>query len=729
MTRKTIAGTILHAALLATTAIAVPAVAQDAADHPAAEQDDGNVIIVTAQKRAQDVQDVPISMTVVSGDDLTDLNIKDFTELDRFVPNFYVQSSPGNNAFYIRGIGSAPGTLNFEQTVGLFVDGIYGGHARQFQAPFLDVERIEVLRGPQGALVGKNTSAGAISIISAKPTRTLEAMLDSSYEFEQGGTQVFGVVSGPLSSAVSARVAAQYQDRGGYVENIVRGGQEPRTKSLFGRASVLIDPGSGADLLLKIEGGHTDIAGNAIERNDRPLDALERDAGGFPGFVDGDFDNTNTLNAAATANFYLGDHTLTAITGYSSYDYDKRLDADFRAANLFGSHFAENFAQYSQEFRLVSPTTRPLEYVVGLYGHINDYDLYQATRTAPNLSERKFTQENTAWSAYASSTYKLTEALRLLGSLRYTYDHKRARQVVQNVSPVTGAITPVRTLVGERTEHEWDPSVAVQFDATPEVMVYASWGRGSKAGGFVGGAPTTLQSQFEVEPEQSETWELGAKMALLDRRLRWNFAAYRTTFDNLQVSTYVSGSAPPVFVTQNAGSARSQGIETDFAFEAARGINLTGSLAYLDAKYTDFLGANCLYDNPTCTVATNNIAGTVLPRSPKWSGTLGFDAAVPVSAAIDFVASGGMTFRSFVFLEDSLRPEAGQPAYQKYDLRVGVRASDRRWELALVGKNLTDEITAAHAFGTPGIAISAPGGISQYVQEPRTIAVQVKLKY
>ncbi|MCB1632873.1 MAG: Plug domain-containing protein, partial [Pseudomonadales bacterium] len=138
----------LRTALLGSVAAmlaATPAMAQTAAD----DADDG-AIIVTAQKREQDVQDVPISMAVVSGDTLTNLNVKDFTELDRFVPNFYVQPTPGNNAFYIRGIGSTPGNLAFDQTVGLFVDGIYGGHARQFQAPFLDVERVEVLRGPQG---------------------------------------------------------------------------------------------------------------------------------------------------------------------------------------------------------------------------------------------------------------------------------------------------------------------------------------------------------------------------------------------------------------------------------------------------------------------------------------------------------------------------------------------------------------------------------------------------
>jgi len=719
-----------RAALLGSAAallLATPAFAQDAAG----DEDDG-VIVVTAQKREQDVQDVPISMSVVGGDQLSDMGVKDFAELDRFVPNLYVQASPGNNAFYIRGIGSAPGTLNFEQTVGLFVDGVYGGHARQFQAPFLDVERIEVLRGPQGALVGKNTSAGAISVVSAKPKKDFAAKLEGAYEWRLGGATVFGMVNAPISSVISARLAAQYQDADGFITNTTLGGKEAKTKSVFGRASVLIDPDNGFSLLLKAEGGSSDIDGNPIMRNNTPFKQLTRATNGVAGFVARDYDNTDTFNAAATATAELGDHTLTAITGYSSYDYAKRLDSDFSASSpapLFGSEFGEDFSQFSQEVRLASPTTGALEYIVGIYGHLNDYDLYQATRTATNLSERIFSQENKAWSAYASATYKLLDALRLTGSIRYTWEKKTANQRVQNVSPTTGAITPVRQLLGNRTEKLWDPSVNIQYDVTSDVMVYASWGKGSKAGGFVGGAPATLQSQFNVEPERSETIEGGFKIAALDRRLRLNVSVYSTKFRNLQVSTYVSGSAPPTFVTQNAGRAKSQGVESDMSFEIIDGVTLSGSLAYLDAKFTDFLGANCLWNNLTCTVATNNIAGTVLPRSPKWSGTAGLDVVLPINDSLDFVGNAGMTFRSFVYLEDSLRPAAGQPAYEKYDLRLGVRSSDRTWELAFVGKNLTNKIVATHAFGTPGVAITAAGGISKYIAQPRTLAVQAKLNF
>ncbi len=712
---------------VAAIALAVPLHAQETLpSDDEADETDGNVIIVTAQKREQDVQDVPISMAVVSGESLTELGISDFKELDRYVPNLYVQETPGNNAFYIRGIGSTPGNLAFEQTVGLFVDGIYGGHARQFQAPFLDVERVEVLRGPQGALVGKNTSAGAINVVSAKPTDYFTAQLDGSYEFEYGGTRIFGMASGPISEVVSVRLAAQYEDIDGYVENQIQGGFEPKRETFFARGSVLIDSGGPVDLLIKVEGGKVDLTGNAVERILTVDDPdLERSTGGFPGFVDRDFDNTDSFNLAATANFEIGDHTLTSITGYSSYDFTKRLDADFGPAPLFASLFAEDFSQFSQEVRLASPVGQTFEYIVGAYGHINDYDLTQVTslRFGPfdGSAAREFRQENVALSGFASVTVNATDALRILGSLRYTYDRKTAEQD----RDLVGLVLPTwlgTSLSGRRVEKEWDPSIAVQYDIAPDIMIYASYGQGSKAGGFIGGQATTTPAQFELEPESAETWEAGIKLAALDRRLRLNMAAYRTDFDDLQVSSF--DAATTSFITSNAGKARSEGVEADASFELARGISITGSMAYLDAKYLDFPGAQCFFDDPGCNPTTNNAAGMPLPRASKWSGTLGFAVEQPVSAGLDFIASGAMTFRSSYFTEESYNPAAVQDAYQKYDLRAGVRASDELWELALVGKNLTNELTASHAFNTP-----VTGGISKFIQQPRTIAVQARLKF
>ena len=725
--------------MLAGTAViglAQPAFAQETANpisatppETTANSSDGD-IVVTAQMREQNLQDVPISMAVVSGETLTQMGVQDFTALSSYVPNLYVQPSPGNNAIYIRGIGSPPGNLAVEQTVGLFVDGLYGGRARQFQAPFLDVERVEVLRGPQGALVGKNTSAGAISVVSARPTREFTAKFQATHEFELGSTTLFGMASGPITDNLMGRVAVQMEDGGGYIHNGTLGGDEPRRESFFGRASLLYDAGAGFTLYGKIEGGYVDLTGNPIERllNGNDPDGV-RNTNGWAGWFTRDFDNTNSLNAAVVATVDIGEHVLTAISGYSHYSYLKRIDADFSPAPLFASQFTENFNQYSQEIRIASPTGGAIEYIVGGYFHRSDYRLGGESRVAAGSSIRTFNLDNTVWSGFGQMTWNVTPDLHLSGSLRYTYDRKVADQIRSRVGspPPTWLATP---LAGRRTEREWDPSINLLWEASPAVSAYITWGEGSKSGGFIGAQSATTAAQFELEPEHAQTWEAGLKFALFDRRLFLNVAAFTTKFRDLQVSSWDSASAS--FITTNAGQARSRGVEADMTARITDGVRLTGSLAYLDAEFLDFPGAPCPYTNPGCSPALNNAAGMPLPRTPHWSGTLNLSIRQPLNDTFTLVADGGVNFRSRSLLEESYDPRAAQPGYAKFDLRVGLQADNGRWELALLGRNLTNRHTASHAFATPftgNVALGIPVVIGKFYEAPRTIAAQFTFNY
>ncbi|WP_179045629.1 TonB-dependent receptor [Sphingobium lactosutens] len=705
-------------------AMLAPADAQEAeaADAPAVQE-----IIVTAQKRAQNLQDVPISMAVIGGEALTRNGVKDFTELKQYVPNFYAQPSPGNNAFFIRGIGSPPGNLAVEQTVGLFVDGIYGGHARQFQAPFLDIERIEVLRGPQGALVGKNTSAGAISVISAKPTRDFMARIDGSAEFELGGGSVQGVVSGPLSDALAARIAVRYEKSDGYTRNSQLSGNEPKRQSFFARGTLLYDAGRGLEVIAKLEGGHVDITGTAVERIQTAADPDRvRATSGFPGFVDKDFDNTDSLNGSVTVNIDIGDHVLTSISGYSHYKFDKRLDSDFGPAPQLATGFGEKYDQFSQEVRIASPTDHRLEYVVGGYFQTSDYRLIGDTRIRVGAynggSYRRFDQDNIVWSGFGQLTYKFSSSFRLIGSLRYTYDRKTADQERAN----TGAVLPswiATPLSGRRVEKEWDPSASVQWEPSKAAMLYLSYGQGSKSGGFVGAQSTTTAAQFQIEPESSETYEVGAKLALFNRKAFFNIALFHTEFKDLQVSSYDAVSAS--FITANAGQATSKGVEADLSFPILDTVKLTASAAYLDAHYDDFPGAPCFYDNPTCNPLNNNAAGKPVPLSSKWSGAVNADLDQPVTDRLHLLGNVGISFRSRTYLETSYNPAAAQNGFAKLDARIGLRDADRRWEVALVGKNLTNRTTSSFAFAVP----FAASLLGKFVDPPRTIAAQFTLNF
>ena len=194
-------------------------------------------VIVTAQKREESIQDVPISISVVSGKAMDNFNVSAAEELEAYIPNFAVKDTPANNEIYVRGLGSPSGSLSLEQSVGLFVDGVYGGRARMFMAPFMDIERIEVLRGPQGAVVGKNTSAGAISIITAKPTEEAEFRISADYEFEYDSTTLQAIASGPLTDNFLGRLTVKAEDIGGYVKNTMLNRDEADRENLVVRAT------------------------------------------------------------------------------------------------------------------------------------------------------------------------------------------------------------------------------------------------------------------------------------------------------------------------------------------------------------------------------------------------------------------------------------------------------------------------------------------------------------
>lgn len=704
--------------------ILAPLVLGEAAARAQPAPDAAGDIIVTAQKREQRLQDVPISMAVVAGQQLADRAIADLVSLQEFVPGFFAEVTPGNSAFYIRGIGSQPGNLAIEQTVGLFVDGVYGGHARQFQAPFLDIERVEVLRGPQGALVGKNTSAGAISIVTARPTFEPEASARLTANLSQGGFGLTGIASGPLGPGVAARLAASYDDVDGYIRNSRLGGREPARRALYARGSLLIESGDLLSVIARVEGGSVDLRGTPSERFETPADPdLVRATGGFPGFVTRDFDDTDSLIASLTADLALGRQQLTLISAYSRYDFVKRLDSDFGPSPVLGTEFAEEFEQFSQEIRLASGEGGPIDWIAGAYVHVNDYRLGAITAIAlgpfNGQSVRDFRQTNHTVSLFGQLDAKLGSQLRLIAGLRYTDDRKSARQDRRNIGTVvpTWLATP---LSGRRVERIWDPSVTLQWRPDPDAMLYAGWGRGSKAGGFVGAQTTTTPAQFELEPERSETVEAGAKLAVADRRLFLNIALFSTLFRDLQVSSFDAPTA--AFITSNAGRARSRGLEADLVWRLADGWRLQGALAYLDASYTDFPGAPCPFDNPGCNPAANNAAGRPLPRSPRWSGSATLFGTEPIGSGLALSGEVGLNVRSRAFLEQTYNPAAAQSPFAKLDARLALEAG--RLELAIVGRNLTNRITGNHAFGTP----FSPTIISKYIDPPRTILLTAGLR-
>lgn len=733
---------LLHPILLTGVAIAAmtagtgPAMAQDAAASDAATAADssGTEIIVTAQKRAQNLQDVPISMEVVGGEKLADFAAVDFKAVQNYVPNVFVQQTNGNDTIYIRGFGSPPQNFSFDQAVSVYMDGIYAGKMRQALNPFFDVARVEVMRGPQGALYGKNTPAGAVSVVSAGPTSTFEGGATATYNFDLKGYDLTGYVSGPVTDTLSMRVAARLQNQEGYIKNLGTGRDDPRNKLALIRVSALWEPSDDFDLTAKLEMSNSQRIGGlgvssptTTEQHPKLTRYTEEYPLGREGYV-----NRSVLGSVV-ANLKVGTHTLTSITGYSWFNgsvtnyFDQETPTGAIVENSVGNKYPENFRQFSQEVRLLSPTGGVLEYVVGAYYDTAKYNvdpfLYYNVEAfnIVSLNQTYFHQNSRTLSAFGQATLRPFDGLRLIGSLRYTNTHKDATFSGKLLAgQIFRALTSAE---GKISEGLVDPSITAQYDVSRNLMVYAVYGRGSKSGGFVSNTLGTTDATFVYKPERSRNWEAGIKSTLLDGRATFNLSVYNTKFTNLQTSGYDPDTSS--YITKNAASATAKGIEGSLRIAPSKYFDITASAAYQDIKYDRYPDAPCLAG---MTGTTCDLSGYRLPYTSKFTGNVSVHGRVDIS---DYKLDGTAVLggRSGFFDSDDQSPLYGhQNGYAKLDLRIQFAPQDDRWHIALVGKNLTDKLTTGSAFRLPYPITSSTRAIL-FVEPPRNIAVEAGLKF
>ena len=367
-----------------------------------AQEDETNVleeIVVTSQYREQSLSDVPISVNVVSGAKLEEQSIERMADLQFAVPNFTMaESGIGTNVF-MRGIGSG-NNQGFEQSVGVYVDGIHHGRAQQTRQPFLDLARVEVLRGPQSILFGKNSVAGALNMTTAKPTEEFEGYITGAYEVIDTAYEVTGVLSGPLSDTMRVRVAGRYHDKDGYIENLTLDRTEPQQEDWAVRGILEWDISDDLTATFKVERSAFDVVGRNIEiANELPNGAFPaghplagltysqilvygfgQDASVLNNTIDGqrsangDWSNNDATEAVMTLNYAIGDHMLESITGYTKFEYDEVCDCDFTGANVFLLPIQEEYEQFSQEIRLTSPGGETIDYIVGAYFQTSNHD-------------------------------------------------------------------------------------------------------------------------------------------------------------------------------------------------------------------------------------------------------------------------------------------------------------------------------------------------------------------
>jgi iron complex outermembrane receptor protein len=696
-------------------------------------------IVVTATKRNETISDVPISVTVVGNEVLEDAGLSTLSEIDDYIPNLTISDTPAIPIVVMRGIGSSTGSLAFEQNVSMFIDGIYSGRPKQYAAPFFDIDHIEVLRGPQGALVGKNTSAGAIVAVSAMPTSTFEASVSADYEFEFEKSRFAAIVSGPLFSDVRGRLAVQSEDQAeGYLFNSVTSTNDTRPSSLVARG-ILDWSDDVTSAFLKLEYGEREIEGQPFQTvsvaRGIPLD-FTREAGSAIG---PEFDNLENFSGTFRFDRKFGEHTLTGITGYSSYESSVGLDSDYYTNDLNYSTFFEEYNQTSQEIRLSSPEG-VFEYIVGAYGHVSDLFITRGTYvvTAPAATNRRyFNQSADVWSVFAEGVWHISDQWSARAGLRYTEESKDgAHRRITGANALQGSGTTAADFAQTRSENSTDPSASIQWQATPDAMFFVSYARGSKGGAFQGDLANATPANFQILPEQSDSIEGGARLTLFDGAALLNLTAFSTRYQDLQLTTTDPSITTTVsFTTRNAGEAESNGLEVEAFWEVADGVRLTSSLAYIDAAFTDFTSGQCaLGQTPNGSQpGTCSYNGVTLPYAPEWNGSAALDWRLPLDGfGVDWLGNLGVRYADDTRFSSTNDPRAVQPANTKLDLRLGIAGQDRDWEVALMIRNLTDEETFSFVTTNPvlnGAGISSPDGRVYIIDMPRTVMLQTSFDF
>ena len=734
------------------------------------------LIVVTAQKRVQTLQDVPLSVSVFSGDKIDKEATANLEEVSFSIPNLTINESGISTNLFIRGVGSGV-NLGFEQTVGTYIDGVYYGRARSARSSFLDIQRIEVLKGPQDTLFGKNAIAGALNITTRQPSYDLEGYVEVNSEPEFDGLGFKGAISVPISDELTTRFAFMKHVEDGWIYNTNTNQTERQKEDLIFRTTLLWEPNDDIAMTIKAEYGKLDAVGRTVVVSQYPdtlpLYAFAKNTdpdfgdglnqtksmgsatGSFMGLESSD-NETNLLSMNLNIEFDSG--TLTSLSAYNFYEFNDQADVDYLPIDLIHlSSFQEN-TQLSQEVRFTSNTLDNFNYIIGLYYQHSDLNSLRNTDINGNLigqgySGRRsntFEQESTNQAIFGQGNYefnsnwtvnfgaRLSKSKKTLFKKLYIAElmsnqlntDPRANFIVKNVlnivphqfsteSTRNGALIDFDPV---REETNVSPSLSIQYFHESDAMLYASISKGFKGGGFDEDNSPGDPDNEEYESEDVIAYEIGSKMTLFDQ-LSVNLSIFRSEYDNIQVSTYDGQSG---FNVGNAAQSISQGVELDGRWYINEQWQINYALAYLDAYYDSYAEGQCTSAATNCNDARfQDLSGKPLQFSPKWNGNINVQFEQTLQKNWLVVANVTLLYSDEYQVPGDLDPILAQDAFSKINARIQFGDYDQSWYISIIGKNLTDEITSSWGNDIP----LSPGGFFQHVDPPRSVELALNWKF
>ena len=719
-------------------------------------------IVVTAQKRAESSQDIGLAVTVLDSDKLVNSDVNNIQDIQTLAPSLQVGESFGFAQVMLRGIGTDNPFAGGDPSVGMHFDGVITGQSSAQFGSLFDVERIEVLRGPQGTLYGRNTTGGSINVITNKPTEEL-----SGYARATVGShdliKLEGAVAGPLSENLLGRLAVRSLDRGGYGENIANGSDIDDADQLSLRAQLQWNISDSVSLRLAAESHEEDDANyipkfRSASYDPAPLPALApQPSTGVRAADPRDINSNVNLQNIREQSSYTAEFdwdindvfSLVSITNYQEFEKIPQADFDMTSDDFYIWSESFDTEQFSEELRLNFDGEK-LRGLVGLYYYKEDIssdnrldldlvppfvaDLNPGLRGctfADNSSNQilgapdenlcflfRGTSSTEAYALFANAAYDLTPTLTLTVGARYSDETKEG-----DTTHWTAPGAPLLTFADEKSFSEFSPSVRLEWDASDDVMLYASFSEGFKSGIFLTGQRTPV-----LDPELVDAYELGMKGLFFDRQLQLNASAFYYDFQDLQQGRSVpAGTSGFTLVYENAASAEIKGFETEFTWLPTETLEVFGSATFLNAEYDDYITTD-----PFDTVfqqlglisadqdLSQQLAGNSLVQSPDLAWSLGVSKNFEIGSNWTGSATVAASYKDKVYFSQFNHEALAQEDVTTINANLIFTSADGKISINAWGKNLSDETVYMGTFILNSSRINAG-----FLAPPRTYGVTV----
>ena len=746
-------------------------------------------VIVTARRRSESLQDVPVAVSAISKEELQNNLVADLTKIGELAPQVVIgRATIGTGAVIgVRGISSSSNDPGLDQSVAVAIDGIVLSRGRIISTAVFDLAQVEVLEGPQALFFGKNSPAGVISMSSANPTSSFQGQVRAGYEFEARERFAEAFVSGPLTDTLGARFAFRASEMDGWTKNIATpiedplhpgvivpgatsGGRQPGNQEYAGRLTLVWTPTDDFEADFRLLFSHQDLNaynafteafctngvtqptlfGTIIDPNaDCRKDRRKSEGSLAPEFAANYTGGNNGVPyftsegvlAALTMTKQFGDVSVTSTTGYYEQEFSGANNADYTSFALLWGSQSETYKLFTQEFRLNTDFAGPVNFSAGVYYETSDrlFGNYPDIMHAGlNVAANNYTSfetfadaETETMSAFGQVRWQFTPTLELAAGARYSRDEKTQDAWNRTVGVTTSPLRPAGSvLTSEFSDENVSPEATLSWKFAPGHLAYLGYKTGYKAGAISNGALLLASSTADdlvIDSEVADGFEVGYKGDLFDRTLRLNLTAYSYDFDDLQLGTFNATTIS--FTIQNAAAARTQGVSASFDWLAADRLTVSGNLGYNRARYTRFMDAPC-YAGQTvaagCVDRRQDLTGEQLVRAPDLNATLAANYVAPLWTGWEADFSASASYSSEYQTASDNDPGGMQDGFVRLNAAVNIGPEDGRFQISVIGRNLTDEYYLASTSARP------LGGPNEYIgvfNRPREVVVQVRYQF